>query len=777
MPATSKKQQKFMGIVRAIQKGEAPAGKFSKAAQKAAKSMKKSSVKKYAKTKHKGLPSKKEEMKKRITVKEVSKWLKGLEEFRYRKIPNVDARRVASFINNGINEKGLPKSLIKKWEHAKYGREKHLANKYVSELDETTKRDYKAEYKKFQSSTKAKKYRAELNKYNRQKGTYGNGDGKDASHKGGKIVGFEAQSKNRGRAEKSRLKKEVSVNEAPMELNKIKDAIKMFQKKIEKQGRVTNARDEEHLKNLIKLYIQMGGKGIKEGYSMRDLGLSPFFKKLSPDQRQAVSIALIMGGNMTGAVEAIEKIKKGLSKDKKVKNALKMANESVDETKMSDKELMKYALYIKKYKPDMWNHLKKHPAMKKMVKKFKMEYVKEDLDPYKDFAEPYMKPEYNLNLGAFVDHYQKFMKFMKKHKEVPDKNKREWALAIRKKVGQGMFNGHMNQMSNIMDLLQKGEKFRNLKESVNEAIKKVSDAEDGSGYRQVWIGVYKGKMISFKANFPADAKKHTIDYFKVSKPNWGDVIVISKKEYDSQQGWHKQYKESVNEAKLKLTKDKPKKITNHIWSAPKRILTKREWLRIPDMRKIRKNGVDYVATSIGPNRTEVFIPVVFESVNEGQKRMASTILNKFDQAYIKFSREIRDVIKMMDRSTGSKVDGKIIDKAYSKGLIPLDKLMQEWGRGQQSNPKIDEKVIKVSKKDDVPGNAMKMRGEEKIKKLTYSGSNGKGGYEIKGKNLNVIGIRPRDKGFFVRHFTNNTGFRKANLYYDGVNFMDKNKKF
>jgi hypothetical protein len=76
-----------------------------------------------------------------------------------------------------------------------------------SDLEEEYKRDYKAEYKKFQSSTKAKKYRAELNKYNRQKGTYGNGDGKDASHKGGKIVGFESESKNRGRAEKSRLKK------------------------------------------------------------------------------------------------------------------------------------------------------------------------------------------------------------------------------------------------------------------------------------------------------------------------------------------------------------------------------------------------------------------------------------------------------------------------------------------------------------------------------------------------------------------------------------------
>lgn len=69
------------------------------------------------------------------------------------------------------------------------------------------KRDYKDEYKKFQSSKKMKKYRAELNKYNRDKGTYGNGDGKDATHKDGKIKGFEDESKNKGRREKSRLKK------------------------------------------------------------------------------------------------------------------------------------------------------------------------------------------------------------------------------------------------------------------------------------------------------------------------------------------------------------------------------------------------------------------------------------------------------------------------------------------------------------------------------------------------------------------------------------------
>ena len=78
-------------------------------------------------------------------------------------------------------------------------------------------RDYKDEYKKFQSSPERIKYRAELVKYNRDKGTYGNGDDKDASHKDGKIVGFEDQNKNRGKSEKSRLKgsKRKTYAEAP----------------------------------------------------------------------------------------------------------------------------------------------------------------------------------------------------------------------------------------------------------------------------------------------------------------------------------------------------------------------------------------------------------------------------------------------------------------------------------------------------------------------------------------------------------------------------------
>ena len=60
MPALSKKQQKFMGIVRSIQKGEQPASKFNKDAQDVAKDMKKKDVKDFASTKHKGLPMKKE---------------------------------------------------------------------------------------------------------------------------------------------------------------------------------------------------------------------------------------------------------------------------------------------------------------------------------------------------------------------------------------------------------------------------------------------------------------------------------------------------------------------------------------------------------------------------------------------------------------------------------------------------------------------------------------------------------------------------------------------
>ena len=68
MPAKSKAQQRFFGMVRAAQKGEmdSPSAEVSKAAS----SMSKSDVKKFAKTKHKGLPNK-------VEVEEESKKCKS----------------------------------------------------------------------------------------------------------------------------------------------------------------------------------------------------------------------------------------------------------------------------------------------------------------------------------------------------------------------------------------------------------------------------------------------------------------------------------------------------------------------------------------------------------------------------------------------------------------------------------------------------------------------------------------------------------------------------
>ena len=83
MPALSKKQQRFFGIVRAIQKGEqAPT---TPETAKAAEDMKKTDVKKFASTKHKGLPEKKvttEEIKlnRKISFPEMQKRIRDAKE-------------------------------------------------------------------------------------------------------------------------------------------------------------------------------------------------------------------------------------------------------------------------------------------------------------------------------------------------------------------------------------------------------------------------------------------------------------------------------------------------------------------------------------------------------------------------------------------------------------------------------------------------------------------------------------------------------------------------
>jgi hypothetical protein len=81
---------------------------------------------------------------------------------------------------------------------AKIRKELSKSAKYFRENPEA--REKKNAYnKEYHSSDERKKYRAFLNKVNRRMGTYGNGDGMDASHtKSGRIV-MENESDNRAR--------------------------------------------------------------------------------------------------------------------------------------------------------------------------------------------------------------------------------------------------------------------------------------------------------------------------------------------------------------------------------------------------------------------------------------------------------------------------------------------------------------------------------------------------------------------------------------------------
>jgi len=101
-----------------------------------------------------------------------------------------------------------------------------------------------------------------------------------------------------------------------------------------RKGKIMMNRDE--IKNLLRgLKKNRIPEDVDEATSSKSFfsGFKqlPLYKEMNPNQRQAVSIALIMGGDMTGAVREIEKIKKGLSKNKKVRNALRLANESVED--------------------------------------------------------------------------------------------------------------------------------------------------------------------------------------------------------------------------------------------------------------------------------------------------------------------------------------------------------------------------------------------------------------------------------------------------------------
>ena len=534
-----------MGIVRSIQKGEQPASKFSKDAQDAAKSMKKGSVKKYAKTKHDDLPTKKikEGAYKSATKNELAQYIINLNNM----LAVAKSKKMTNhikFIQQDI--KDVKKALSKK------------KNESVNEAE----RDYKDEYKKFQSSTKSKKYRAELNKYNRKKGTYGNGDGKDASHKGGKIVGFEKESKNRGRAEKSRLKKENNMPDFNPIIDEVLDEV-FGEYQMNENSKVLKS-----IENLAKQNKYGNVTGTKMNGKTANLIMKiynhPKMKKYQKAMEKYTSDELV---DMTLKMPKVLGIKEDV-------NEVNMAH--VYSKDLNKKKFKDLGLYLS-------NVL--------------------DLAPNKDFRLTTNKKLLAINIDKINP---KSLQNIKKRFGIDLKQKAKEPIRLKSKSGMGKIS-HLGM------------------ESVNESISAfdVDFYKDTNNRQTSHEEIVKGDKFS-------DVISKTTKVAKSKKMNYAELYYKGA------------FIGSIN----------------------------------------KRNGFEF-----RKGRNHQKSPL---SVNEGQKKQASMILRKFDMAYIKFSQEVRDVMKLMDKSTGSRVDGKIINKAYGKHLIPFDDIMQSWARGQQENPGLSE---------------------------------------------------------------------------------------
>ena len=109
-----------------------------------------------------------ESTRRRFTVKEIRMWMKKLEENRYKKVYNSDARRVAWMVNNeGVELSEMPKSMSKKWTKAQYGRERYLATEFLKSKSEQVNESWDSDVKDFgkKSGVKVKPHSGTLGAY------------------------------------------------------------------------------------------------------------------------------------------------------------------------------------------------------------------------------------------------------------------------------------------------------------------------------------------------------------------------------------------------------------------------------------------------------------------------------------------------------------------------------------------------------------------------------------------------------------------------------------
>jgi len=149
MPAVSKAQQRFMGMVYAAKKGDMP--NPSPEVAKAAESMKKKDAKDFASTKHKGLPEKKvaKEAKNFDQRDKILKRAKSLHKHLYKNLHKKDT-------SGDVNEE------------TKYDR-------YDKEKKKFTKTDNRMKFGKFYAKAKEARDRlrpGEVKKWDKEKGKY-----------------------------------------------------------------------------------------------------------------------------------------------------------------------------------------------------------------------------------------------------------------------------------------------------------------------------------------------------------------------------------------------------------------------------------------------------------------------------------------------------------------------------------------------------------------------------------------------------------------------------
>ena len=176
--------------------------------------------------------------------------------------------------------------------------------------------------------------------------------------------------KIRSNPKSSKGAKDLAHWKLNMHHNEIKESTKSWEKSLrqiakDRQLKMLSKKDKATLNKIADLMAK-ANESTNEAVSFRD-------------RLDAHS------GAMRGLDKYIQMLKK-VPSPKKVKYASKLAKElqklfvkkeSVNERQMSSRELERYFLYMRKYKPKIWNHMKKNRELRGMIKKLKLESINE----------------------------------------------------------------------------------------------------------------------------------------------------------------------------------------------------------------------------------------------------------------------------------------------------------------------------------------------------------------------------------------------------------------